>query len=211
MPDYSKGKIYCIKSPNTDKVYIGSTTQQLKGRYNHHKYSKDCASKVIFEYDDVYIELIENYPCNSREELEKYEGKLQREIECVNIYIAGRKPYKWYQEVGKFHRVEEKLQYNKDYYQKNKESELLKAKNYRDNILDKDKKKEYNKEYGKNHRKQLNEYGKKKVKCPTCDKEMNQSSLSRHKKSHTETPEEKIIRLEKDAEKQRLRRAKNKR
>ena len=29
MPDYSKGKIYCLRSFQTDDVYIGSTAKPL--------------------------------------------------------------------------------------------------------------------------------------------------------------------------------------
>ena len=37
MPDYSKGKIYCIKSNQTDMIYIGSSVQILDDRFTQHK------------------------------------------------------------------------------------------------------------------------------------------------------------------------------
>ena len=36
MPDYNKGKIYKIVSPNSDKIYIGSTIRPLKERFWAH-------------------------------------------------------------------------------------------------------------------------------------------------------------------------------
>ena len=33
---------------------------------------------------------IKDYPCNSKKELEAEEGKIQKENQCVNKYIAGR-------------------------------------------------------------------------------------------------------------------------
>jgi hypothetical protein len=56
------------------------------------------SSKEIINSGGAYIELIENYPCNSREELCKREGELIREFKnnIVNKCIAGRteKEYK---------------------------------------------------------------------------------------------------------------------
>ena len=69
MPDYSKGKIYALRSHQTPDIYIGSTIQSLaKRKYEHMKkytiWKKDntksyYTSYKICEYDDVYVELIE--------------------------------------------------------------------------------------------------------------------------------------------------------
>ena len=37
MPDYSKGKIYAIKSYQCDDIYIGSTVNKLSDRLSYHK------------------------------------------------------------------------------------------------------------------------------------------------------------------------------
>ena len=37
MPNYQNGKIYCIRSHQTDNIYIGSTTQKLCVRMAEHK------------------------------------------------------------------------------------------------------------------------------------------------------------------------------
>ena len=37
MRDYSQGKIYCIRSHETDLIYIGSTIQPLSIRMGKHR------------------------------------------------------------------------------------------------------------------------------------------------------------------------------
>jgi hypothetical protein len=78
MNKYQNGKIYAIKSPNTDKIYIGSTTQKyLSSRLTQHKCVKsNISSKEIINCGDAYIELIEMYPCNNIMELNKREGEI---------------------------------------------------------------------------------------------------------------------------------------
>ena len=80
--DYQNGRIYKIISDATDKIYIGSTTQPLSKRLSKHKsdYKQYLAGKTnkttsydLIELGPVQIVLIESYPCNNREELEKRE------------------------------------------------------------------------------------------------------------------------------------------
>jgi hypothetical protein len=87
MPDYQNGKIYSIRSrSNLDLVYVGSTTQPLSKRFGEHKKqsNKIKTSKKIIDLGDAYIELIENFSCNSKEELLKREGEIMRSMDCVN-------------------------------------------------------------------------------------------------------------------------------
>lgn len=105
MPDYSLGKIYCIRSHQTDKIYIGSTCQDyLSRRFQEHKRISNTTttSRIIIDYGDAYIELLENFPCATKQELHKREGELIRinkEI-CINIRIEGRSK-KQYREENK--------------------------------------------------------------------------------------------------------------
>jgi len=71
MPDYQKGKIYKIYHPEHDKIYIGSTIRTLKCRFSGHKKdNKSCKSKLLFVFETLpMIELIENYPCDTKLEL----------------------------------------------------------------------------------------------------------------------------------------------
>jgi hypothetical protein len=111
MPDYKNGQIYRLWTPHTDKYYIGSTCTMLAKRLWTHKADFKCylnkkrenlTSYKLFEFgiDDVKIELMELFPCNSKKELEKREGELQREhkIYIVNSHIAGQTRKEYYQD-----------------------------------------------------------------------------------------------------------------
>jgi gas vesicle protein len=166
MPNYQNGKIYSLRSHQTDDVYIGSTTLSLALRKAGHvgdfkRWLNGCKNYVtsfeIIKYDDYYIELIEYFPCNSKEELHKREGEIIRETEnCVNKVIAGRSQ-KEYCEDNK----EKMKEYWKQYREDNKE----KIKQYRED--NKEKKKQYledNKEKIKEQTKQYREDNKEKIK-----------------------------------------------
>ena len=70
---YKRGKIYKLVCDATPIVYYGSTIQTLARRFIQHKNLKDCASKELFDKGNVSIELIEEYPCNNKAELESRE------------------------------------------------------------------------------------------------------------------------------------------
>ena len=131
MPDYSKTKMYMIKSYKTDQVYIGSTTRTLKRRMAYHisdygrwirenKQGKICSSKILLEYDDAYIELIELYPCESQMEKSKREGELVKEYKeknlCVNVQMPGGSRDQWYKD-----NKEKIKKQNAENYKRNKE------------------------------------------------------------------------------------------
>lgn len=87
---YQNGKIYKIVCNKTNLVYIGSTTQKylsdrLKGHrccFNRNK--KITTANQILENGDYYIELVELFPCNSKDELLVRERYYFDVIECVN-------------------------------------------------------------------------------------------------------------------------------
>ena len=123
---YRKGKIYTIRSHLTDRVYVGSTRTTLskrigKHRSNYRVYKNGKGRKVmvydLFDQDpNCYIELHEYYPCNSKVELNKREGQVIRELDCVNKCIAGRTRQQY--------RIDNREQisaYDKQHYQYNKQ------------------------------------------------------------------------------------------
>jgi len=102
MPDYSKGKIYKIVDLTNNNVYVGSTTQKLNIRLSKHKYDYKryldgkynfVRSFKIIKNENYYIELIEKFECDCKEELFKREGyyaeKLKKKFNVVNKYVAG--------------------------------------------------------------------------------------------------------------------------
>jgi hypothetical protein len=93
---YQKGKIYKIVCKTTNKVYIGTTCEKylsdrLKGHRIAYKYKKDmtnyyCSVFEVLKNNDYYIELIENYPCMSKDELSRRERHYINTLEnVVNI------------------------------------------------------------------------------------------------------------------------------
>ena len=97
--DYKNGKIYCTRNNINDDIYVGSTTQPLSKRMAKHRVDAKREIKMhsIF-YSKVnelgierfYIELLEDYPCESLKQLRKREGEFIREIGTLNHHIAGR-------------------------------------------------------------------------------------------------------------------------
>ncbi len=150
MKDYSTGKIYAIRSAQTDDVYIGSTIQPLcvrmaghRAQYKYYLGEKGnyITSYKILQFEDAYIELIESFPCSCKEELNKREGELIRDNNnCINKRIAGR-TCKQYQQDNKDKISAQRQQYRQDnkdkisaqkqqYRQENKEKLLAQKKQY---------------------------------------------------------------------------------
>ena len=114
---YQDGKIYSMTGID-GHYYIGSTTQSLSGRFHHHKEYSKTHDTCVYEYckrvgwENITIELIEDYPCDSSKELherEEYHLEPVREDPlCLNINRAHLTP-----EVRKMA--------VKQYYEENKE------------------------------------------------------------------------------------------
>jgi Sec-independent protein translocase protein TatA len=84
---YSQGKIYKLYTKEGDECYIGSTIQPLWRRLQVHKYPTNrCRSRELFEkYKCIEIELLEEYPCNTRYELEAREKEyIKKTDNCIN-------------------------------------------------------------------------------------------------------------------------------
>ena len=107
--DYKNGRIYCIRNNINDDIYVGSTTQPLCKRMAKHRQDAKHKAKMhsIF-YSKVneigiehfYIELIEDCPCETLEQLLKREGHYIRKMGTLNHKIAGRTG-KEYHEINK--------------------------------------------------------------------------------------------------------------
>jgi hypothetical protein len=150
MPDYLNSKIYMITS-SAGLPYIGATVVELNVRLSGHKNNK-CASKIHIGQPDCKIELLENYPCNSKNELNARERYWIDNIECCNNNrpIINR---------------DEFLKYQKTWYENNKDYVLNKRKEYREANKEKDKiYREANKEKDKIYQKNYREANKEKNK-----------------------------------------------
>jgi hypothetical protein len=137
--NYQNGKIYTIRSYQTEKYYIGSTASTLTKRLSGHKTSSNYTTcKIIIDYGDAYIELLELFPCNSKIELMKREGELQRlyKNDIVNRKIECRTKQEYY--IDNVNKIKTNVQ---EYYKNNV------------NII-----KEYQLEYKKDNADKIQEY-----------------------------------------------------
>jgi hypothetical protein len=222
MPiDYSKGKIYQIVDYTNDNVYIGSTCEPSLARrlanhvndYQRYLNGKKnfVTSYKIIENDNYDIQLIELYPCETKDELHKREGEHIRNTEnCVNKLIAGRtrKQYKedhkeQIEEYGKHYQKkyceqhkDEIKEYKKQYREQHKDEIKENEKKYREQHKDeiKEKKKQYyvmnkqkitekKKKYAFENKQKTSEYCKQKTTCE-CGSEITIINKSRHEKSN---------------------------
>ena len=136
MVNYNNSKIYKIINDINGMIYYGSTTQPLVKRMDKHR--SNCKNKISKTYEkfgnikDCKIFLIENYPCNSKEELLARERMYVENNECVNSEVPGRTHAEYYQDnldiIHKKDREryknekEKRIKNAKEYYEKNKEA-----------------------------------------------------------------------------------------
>ena len=172
MVNYENSKIYKLVNPVTGKIYIGSTTRDLKTRLREHKsiYKtgkvKKEKSRLLFNDDDIVnIELIELVNCKDKKELHDRELHHIQKIDCVNKYMPNRTP--------------------DQYYQDNKLELLKKTKEYYSIKENNDKKKQYMKEYYSREetKKRLKQYQQIEIVCE-CGKTIKKCKLARHLQSH---------------------------
>ena len=142
MPDYQNSKIY--KLVGNDKVYIGSTTQPLCKRKTNHLTSynckrNECSSTEILSDPNHYIELIEYFPCNNKEELQKRERYYIENTECINKRIPTQTRHEHY-----IKNKDKIATDRKTYYELNRDKILQQKKQYRQKniwkLIEKDEK-----------------------------------------------------------------------
>lgn len=199
--DYNKGKIYVIRNHINDNLYVGSTTQTLSKRLSYHKSDSQNKKYKLYQaidelgFENFYIELIENYPCDTKEQLTAREGYFIRLfgtfVNGYNKNIAGRTLKEWFQD-----NKDEIAKQAKQYYEENKEKILdygrLYKKNHKEEITKytkeynkqynekhKEEIKEKNKEYRQDHKEEIAQYKKQKIDCE-CGNTYTQGHKARH-------------------------------
>ena len=202
---YQKGKIYFIGNYVDNDIYIGSTTQTLKRRFNKHKIQIDndktkhrklYAKMIELGVECFYIEEIEKCPCNDVEELQKRERHYILERKPVlNIQIPLRTMEEWRRDSQEHLQEYERQryinnprkEYKKQYREDNKDKLDENTKRFREE--NPDYMKEYNqkyyqekKDYFKEYRENNRDKYKEKIKCE-CGKVITRGSISRHCKT----------------------------
>jgi hypothetical protein len=224
---YAEGKIYKLYC-NTN-YYIGSTINTLKKRLAYHKQcAKKFPNRKIYKYinnigwENVNIELIENYSCLNKNELcnreDHYINNCIKDKLCLNIKRAKlskeelneyaktyreehREEIKKYFKQHNIKRADKKLEYMKNYVIENKEKVIESRKKYYENNKEKitEKNKEYvekNKELVKEKKKKYGEKNKEIISLKSkVFRENNKEKIKEKGKKYYE--ENKEILLEK--------------
>ena len=128
MVNYANGKIYKIWSPGANLTYYGSTCCTLRDRmYKHrHNAKKDNPrelSYLVLTHEDARIELVQEFPCENKQQLLRKEGEYINNNECVNRITPGRTTAEYYYDTKERFKPQ-RLQW----YQKNKERILARDK-----------------------------------------------------------------------------------
>jgi hypothetical protein len=183
--DYSKGKIYQILNHVNDDIYIGMTCQLLSQRMRDHrcrtvsnKHEHIPLYKTMRDLglNNFYIELIENFPCENKEQLKAREGYWIREKGTLNKVISGRGRREYY--IDNKNRI---LDRDHDRYLAKKDEILKQKKVYYENNVEEilNKKKDYRNEHREEIRAQYKEfYEKNKERVRARRKELYQMKKS---------------------------------
>lgn len=196
MPDYQKGKIYKLHIlGNSELVYYGSTIQTISRRIAEHRRafkswkngkSRYTTSYKLLEKENVVITLVENYPCNSKFELEARERYYIENNKCVNKVLPTRTSKEYEEKRRNTQKRKQYMQkYSKTYRERNGEKLKKKQKEYYE--ANKEEIKQRVKEYTNNNsekiKKNQKEYNKIKTKCPHCNSVVIKHQLKRHQQS----------------------------
>lgn len=185
--DYSKGKIYVVfVKDKPEKIYIGSTTWILKKRLYHHRdqaksvNQTKCASSELFENNnEVVIELIEDFPCASKRELEvreRYWIEFHKD-RCINKNIPTRDwKERWYD--NHQHNLQRQNKYKAEHRE-----ELSQAKKEKYASLTQEEKDAKNKADYERRKEKVAETRNAIIECPKCKEQMtNRKYNEKHKK-----------------------------
>ncbi len=171
MVNYQNGKIYkIINDSMPNMVYYGSTCNTFAKRMGQHKELR-YSSRILFEYGNPQMILIEKYPCNDKMELKSRERYYIENNECVNKQIPGRTKKEYRQDNKERIAIRDKK-----YYEDNKEKISLQQKEYRDSH------KEQNKQWREANKEKISLHKKQKMTCD-CGSSFRISDKSKHYKS----------------------------
>ena len=198
MNRYNNGKIYKIVDNTNENIYIGSTCEPTLARrlaghrgvfYSYLKGGNvsNVSSFKILENNDYSIVLLEEFPCETKDQLLSRERYYIENNDCVNKNIPSRTLKEYYQDnrdkIKEYYEQNKDkiIDYQKEYYEQNKDKIIDYQKEY--NTKNKDKIIDYQKEYynitKEDKLKKLNE----KVICE-CGSICSRSGLTEHLKTN---------------------------
>jgi hypothetical protein len=207
MPDYSKGKVYkiVVDTEMEYKPYIGSTCESLSRRMSEHRSNykrkgKNISSHELFDkfgVENCKIILLEEYPCENREQLMMKEREWFDKIECCNKKRPYNSPEEKIELDKKCKKKYAETHDRKEYFEINKERFSQQKKEYREANRDKisqqrkesyqenkEKISQQRKEYREENAEKINARKTEKVACE-CGKMVSNQNLARHRKTHS--------------------------
>ena len=170
---YAHGKIYKVVDNAYALCYYGSTVEVLSRRMAGHRmhyklFGEGKRNRIsVFDIFDAHgvdqckIELVEEFPCESKEQLHKREGFYIQNNECVNKHVAGRSVAEWYADTR-----EQRYQVAECWRSANEE-----------------KVKKMNKNYRNKHQEQIKEKRSVKCLCSVCGSEHTHHMTAQHRRT----------------------------
>lgn len=168
---YSTGKVYKLVNSVDNEIYVGSTCKKLTDRLTDHKKKAKVRNSKVYKHltqigwNNVSIELLENFACESKDELLKRERYYIDELKSsLNTVLPTRTP-KEYKQQHKEKLLESNRKWEQDNREKRKAQSLIVRQNNRQKLADRSK--EYynaNKEKIAQRKKLYRENNKDKIK-----------------------------------------------
>jgi len=195
--NYQNALIYKFVCKNLDvkECYVGSTTDFRKRKTQHKSNCNKGYNSNLYQFirdnggwDNWDMVLVEKYPCDDRLELLKRERYW---IEELNASLNKLRPILTTYETLNYNKIyyeenkDEIKNQQKEYYEANKDEKIEYQKKYYEANKDEinEKRKEYNKEYYHINKDKMNKVSKEKYNCE-CGGKYTHSKKSRHIKSN---------------------------
>jgi hypothetical protein len=206
--DYSKTIIYKIvcNDINVVDLYVGFTSDFTRRKANH---KNSCINQLKSSYNTkIYKTIrdngnwinwtmveIEKYPCNDSNEAHARE---RHWYETLKASLNSNKPIRYHEEFINYHKdyqkeyyennKDELIKYQKEYYENNKDELIKYQKEYYENN------KEYQKKYYENNKDELIKYHKEYYKN-------NKDELIKYQKEYYKNNKDELIKYQKEYQK----------
>jgi hypothetical protein len=183
MVNYANSKVYCIRINIEEKehIYVGSTTKPShvadSKRTNLNSPLYNLINSLPNKWLGIRLEMLEEYPCKTKDQLHAKEAEWIRKIGTLNVVIPGRTDKEYYEE----HKAE-LLEPKKQYFEEHKAEIAQKRKTYYKK--NGSELAEYHKKYYQDHKDKKAEYYRNRLTCLHCNKELSRRYINVHIARH---------------------------